>query len=95
MKLVSVKREWHYTLERRLGRADTRRCASCSRQASDWALDWRAPAGVLIETPIGPLSDLAADYIPLCRACHVSFDRRRERSNVFYHLEHKLPREGR
>lgn len=54
----------HQRVRRERGKAACHPCASCDRQARDWAQ---------IHTEDG--NDAWADYVALCRPCHMYYDR--------------------
>jgi hypothetical protein len=56
----------HCRIRKARGKASQHKCsAECGRQAYDWAQ---------IHTESG--FDVWADYVPLCRRCHIAYDRR-------------------
>lgn len=55
---------WHKRVRRARGKASAQQCVRCPAQAYDWAQ---------VHTEDG--TDIWADYVPLCRSCHIRYDR--------------------
>lgn len=65
----------HYRVEQARGKASKYTCAGCAvKRATDWAFDHRDsdPAYSLKGLPYSLSID---HYVPLCRTCHLRFDR--------------------
>lgn len=61
------------------GRADVYNCAHCGEPAVDWAYDHTDP-DERIDSNVRPSTAYSIDparYLPLCRPCHIRFDRGR------------------
>ena len=54
----------HYRVRNARGKATGHQCVRCPRPARDWAQ---------VHTEDG--TDIWADYVPMCRSCHMAYDR--------------------
>ena len=65
----------HYRVEQLRGKATKHKCAGCAvKPASDWAFDHRDQDPLYSASGM-PYSLDVQHYIPLCRRCHLRFDR--------------------
>ena len=80
----------HDRNRRAFGKASEYRCDHCDQPAQEWALAHdQEPDGVKRDR-FGAYSDDPADYIPLCKPCHQTFDKA-----LITHCPHGHPYEGR
>lgn len=67
----------HEKLNRLRGRPETHACAHCGKPATDWAYDHENPdPDAKVFEKQGNVYSLKPEYyMPLCRSCHVHFDK--------------------
>ena len=64
----------HERVRRRYGSATEHQCIQCGAQARDWAYNHMAEVELVDEDGM-VYSGEPTDYMPLCRSCHLYFDR--------------------
>lgn len=69
----------HDRVDRIKGKVSMHSCSVCQRRATDWAYDHLDP-DARFDPVHGPYSANPGHYWPLCRSCHVRFDRQQGQS---------------
>lgn len=72
----------HSRLYRLFGPARSFPCISCAGEALDWAYQYTAGDQEVVDSRGIRYSDNLSDYKPMCRKCHMAFDREHDPSIV-------------
>ena len=73
-----VQQAVHTRLYRSRGYAREHSCVGCGRQALDWAYQYSAGPDELVSPTGRRYSNSMDDYAPMCRKCHMTFDREKD-----------------
>lgn len=65
----------HRRIRKQRGSASGYECSTCFSEALDWAYDHRDPREMRDDATGMPYSTDPAHYVPMCRKCHIAFDR--------------------